>query len=200
MRENGSGRATARVVPTERQRDVEDSTPYKREALDYVFRGCACSPCGNVILWRIICKSVQRQGGSKEGRSPLLCRFKGGVQGRGNRNPLPWRAFSFCPLSLCTSKEKMDADPPGQNDQRGPPRAAAPTGEDERTGRGGGGASPVPNKNMGGSSPPRFIRSSAGKIPRRRTGPPARGSAASSSGDTSRRSCRCRRAGSVRRS
>ena len=60
--------------------------------------------------------------------------------------------------------------------------------------------SPVKTTNTGGSSPPRFIRSSAGKIPRRRTGPPARGSAASSSGDTSRRSCRCRRAGSVRRS
>ena len=130
MRENGSGRATARVVPTERQRDVEDPTPYKREALDYVFRGGGCRPCGNVILWRIICKSVQRQGGSKEGRSPLLCRFKGRVQGRGNRNPLPWRAFSFCPLSLCTSKEKMDTDPPGQNDKRRPPGASAPTSGD----------------------------------------------------------------------
>ena len=66
-------------------------------------------------------KPVQRQGGSKEGRSPLLCRFKDGVQGKGNRNPFPWRAFSFCPLSLCTSKEKMDSDQPGQNDNMRPP-------------------------------------------------------------------------------
>ena len=36
---------------------------------------------------------AQRQGRSKEGRSPLLCRFKDGVQGKGNRNPFPCRAF-----------------------------------------------------------------------------------------------------------
>ena len=92
---------------------------------DHISRGGGCRPCGEGCSETRPKKTAQRQGGSKEGRSPLLCRFKEGVQGRGNRNPLPWRAFSFCPLSLCTSKEKMDTNQPGQHDQRWPPRAAA---------------------------------------------------------------------------
>ena len=79
---------------------------------DHISRGGGCRPCEEGCSEMRTRKPVQRQGGSKEGRSPLLCRFKDGVQGKGNRNPFPWRAFSFCPLSLCTSKEKMDSDQP----------------------------------------------------------------------------------------
>ena len=85
----------------------------------------AAAPAEKPVRKRRSSLSAPRQGGSMEGRSPLLCRFKEGVQGRGNRNPLPWRAFSFCPLSLCTSKEKMDTNQPSQHDQRWPPGAAA---------------------------------------------------------------------------
>ena len=45
------------------------------------------------------------EGRFSRGGNPLLNRFKDRVQGKGNRNPFPWRAFSFCPLSLCTSKD-----------------------------------------------------------------------------------------------
>ena len=34
-----------------------------------------CRTCGNVLLWRVSLKSAQCRGESKEGRSPLLCRF-----------------------------------------------------------------------------------------------------------------------------
>ncbi len=46
------------------------------------------------------------KGGEKS--PPLPFQLGGVLRGKGNRNPFPRRAFSFCPLSLCTGKEKMD--------------------------------------------------------------------------------------------
>ena len=46
----------------------------------------------------------------RRGEVPSFADSRVGSRGGERRNPLPERAFSFCPLSLCTSKEKMDTD------------------------------------------------------------------------------------------
>ena len=135
------------------------------------FKGCDCSPCGNIILWRMPFKSVQRRGESKEGRRPLLCRFKGGVQGRGNRNPLPWRAFSFCPLSLCTSKEKMDTRQSRLRREKGRSKLL-PYGAEKAALRNSKSQKPIP------PTPAAKTRSRSSSVGRSRTAPRAAASAA----------------------
>ncbi len=109
------------------RRAAEGGGPYRRTAKGSCSGAAAAAPAEKPVRRQRSSPSASRQGGSKEGRSPLLCRFKDEVQGKGNRNPFPWRAFSFCPFSLCSSKEKMDSDQPGQHDKGGPPGASAPT-------------------------------------------------------------------------
>ena len=75
-------------------------------------RGGSCRPCEEVCSRAETYQICTPEGRFLRGGNPLLNRFKDGVQGKGNRNPFPWRAFSFCPLSLCTSKEKMDTEQP----------------------------------------------------------------------------------------
>ena len=46
----------------------------------------------------------------RRGEGPFFADSREGSRGGERRNPLPERAFSFCPFSLCTSKEKMDTE------------------------------------------------------------------------------------------
>ena len=77
------GRRPRRPVPRRETGDSALDVPSPRGEN----RCSDCRTCENILLWRVSLESAQRRGGSKEGRSPLLCRFKDGVQGKGEKSP-----------------------------------------------------------------------------------------------------------------